>query len=101
MRLESLSLQEQIDATARAQTIAPGHMLVTTATKTTYPTTPNAFYYCTAQSISGPATEGGTATVTGLSVKLYAYNLGTTIPPVGTTRVAHLTSGTWTFQYCC
>ena len=101
LRLESLSLGEDIGAIDRNQTVAPDRLLITTTTKNTYPTTANAFYFCTAQAITGTPTEGGTATINALSFNLYAYNLGTTIPPVGTQRVAHLTCGTYCFTYCC
>lgn len=102
VRLESLSLGEQIDSAFRHQTIAPDRVLVQTATKTTYPTTANAWYYCQVCSLSGTPTEGGTATVTPLAGRfMYAYNTGSSIPPVGTPRVAQLRDGRWLFNFCC
>ena len=102
VRLESLSLGEEIDATSRTQTIAPDRVLVQTTTKDTYPTTASAFYYCQVCSISGTPAEGGAATVTALTGRfLYAYNTGSTVPPPGTRRVAHLRDSIWTFSYCC
>ena len=102
VRLESLSLGEEISATTRSQTVAPTHAFVQTATKDTYPTTANAFYYCQVCSISGTPTEGGSATITPLAGRfLFVYNVGTTIPPVGTQRVAHVQGSVWTMNFCC
>jgi hypothetical protein len=102
VRLESLAIGEQIDASTRTQTIAPDRVLVQTSTKDAYPTTASAYYYCQVCSITGTPTEGGSATVTPLAGRfMYAYNIGTTVPPVGTIRTAHLRDGRYIFQYCC
>ncbi len=76
--------------------------VVQTTTVSTYPTVAGAFYACVPCDIDGAEVEGGTATYVpraGAS-PIYCLNLGTSIPPVGTTLLVHgVGSGRWTFRY--
>lgn len=76
-------------------------ILVKTTTDTTYPTTAGAFYCCNPVEADGDEAEGDAATFAAdTSRKLYAYNLGSEIPPAGTITVAVAQSGLWFFTYC-
>jgi hypothetical protein len=76
--------------------------VVQTTTVSTYPTVAGAFYACLTCDIDGAEVEGGTATyVTRAGASpIYCFNLGTSIPPVGSTLVVHgVGNGRWTFRY--
>jgi hypothetical protein len=65
-----------------------------------YPTVPGAFYACVPLSIDGPEIEGATASFTTEGTRtMYALNVGTQVPPVGTIIIAHACGGRWTFRY--
>ena len=76
---------------------APSILAITT-TVTTYPLVPNLFYGVIAQSIFGPEVEGGAGTLTAGAL-FYAYNTGSTIPPVGTKVLCTYVTTRWVFQY--
>ena len=61
---------------------------------------PGAFYACVPLSIDGPEIEGATASFTTEGTRtMYALNVGTQVPPVGTIIIAHACGGRWTFRY--
>ena len=70
-----------------------------TTTVTTYPTTAQRFYAITVQAILGTETEGGAGTVTARSGRIYALNLGSSIPPNGTKVVCDFVPYRWVFRY--
>lgn len=75
-------------------------MLAQTTTVKTYPTSASAFYAVVPCDVDGPETEGAPASygIQAGSVS-FAINLGTQIPPVGTTIVCHAVGGRWCFRY--
>jgi hypothetical protein len=75
-------------------------VLVQTKAVAAYPTSANAFFACSPVSIDGPETEGAAATfVADPARTIFAYNLGTRVPPVGARLIAQSCSGRWTFRY--
>jgi hypothetical protein len=65
-----------------------------------YPTVASACYACSPLQVDGPETEGATATFTADPTRIvYAYNLGTQIPPAGTKILIHACGGRWTFRF--
>ena len=75
-------------------------ILAQTTTVSSYPTVPAAFYACSPLQVDGPETEGATATFTEDATRtIYAFNLGTQVPPEGTRIIAHACGGRWTFRY--
>lgn len=75
-------------------------MLGQTATVQTYPTTATAFYAVVPCDIDGSQSEGAAAAyVPRTGSVAYALNLGTQIPPSGTTVVCHAVGGRWCFRY--
>ncbi len=76
--------------------------VVQTTTISTYPTIAGAFYACVPCDIDGAEVEGGAATYVPRAgaPPIYCLNLGTSIPPVGTTLLVHgVGGGRWTFRY--
>jgi hypothetical protein len=103
MRIERLRHQDLNDLVDRAATTgALGSLaqLLTTTTITSYPTTAGAFYAGNPTYVNGAAVEGGAASYApDASQVIYAYNVGTKVPPEGTTVVAHAVGGRWVFRY--
>jgi hypothetical protein len=75
-------------------------ILAVTTTVDTYPTSPSAFYAANPAEFNSDETEGAPATlVSDTSTLLFAYNLGTEVPPAGTQVVCHAVGGRWCFRY--
>jgi len=75
-------------------------VLVQTKAVAAYPTSANAFFACTPLRIDGAEAEGAGATFTpDGSRTIFAYNLGTRTPPVGTRLIAQSCGGRWTFRH--
>jgi hypothetical protein len=75
--------------------------LVQTTTVSSYPAVAGAYYACIPCDVNGAEAEGGAATYVPRpgAGPIYAFNLGTQIPPVGTTLVAHGVGGRWAVRY--
>lgn len=78
-----------------------GPALVKTAVKTAYPTTASSCFYCQVCSLGGAEVEDGAGVITPIPNRfLYAFNIGTAVPPLGTVLTAHCDRhGTWTIRY--
>lgn len=75
-------------------------MLCQTTVVGSYPGSATAYFAVNPVSAGGSETEGGAASLTpDTSTVLYALNLGTSVPPQGTTVVCHSVGGRWTFRY--
>jgi hypothetical protein len=73
---------------------------VITTTVTTYPVAASAYYACNPELLTGPETEGAAATFTAdTATIMYAFNVGTAIPPNGTKLVIHGAGGRFCFRY--
>jgi hypothetical protein len=103
MRTERLRHQDLSDLAERFQPIgAEGSLaqLITTVKITTYPTKASAFYAGNITYVDGAEVEGGVAGYSPDSSQvIFAYNLGTKVPPVGTVLVVHAVGGRWVFRY--
>lgn len=100
-RLELDALLRRIDALSKDQSVPDGRAVVRTAIKDSYPTTPNSYFWCEIQSLAGVAKEGEAAAVGGTSNFVLVYNVGTSVPPVDTVRIAHKVGGRYTMSYNC
>lgn len=101
LRIDLEALREEVAHALHPVVTMPEHTVCKTATQTTYPTTANAYYYCDECRVGGDETEGGAGTVTALTGRhLTAYNIGSAIPPVGTSIIVHAKDGRFTFNYC-
>ncbi len=103
MRIERLRHQDLSDLVNRfavSDLDASLAQLLTTVEITSYPTAAGAFYAGNPTYVNGTETEGGVASYSPDSSQvIYAYNLGTQIPPEGTRVVAHALGGRWVFRY--
>jgi hypothetical protein len=74
--------------------------LVQTKSAGAYPTIASAFYACSPVRLQGSEVEGaGVTFVPDSSRTIFAFNLGTKAPPLGTKLIAHACGGRWTFRY--
>jgi hypothetical protein len=93
---------ELVDAIDRATTpqgdCSPAQLLTLVAV-TAYPTVAGVFYGGNPTDVGSPEVEGGAATYATGPSTVYAINLGTAIPPVGTRVVAHLVGGRMCFRW--
>ena len=93
-------LVARIDQRLPLNNTGSSSLLVKTATKTSYPTSAPSFYYCQVQTVTGAEVEGGTGTLSADSGSfVYALNLGSAIPPVGTPLIVTFEPYRWTFRY--
>ncbi len=103
MRIERLRHQNLSDLVDRLDVSgAEGSLaqLLTTVEISAYPTNAGAFYAGNPTYLGGTETEGGIASYSpDPSQVIYAYNLGTKVPPQGTQVVAHAVGGRWVFRY--
>jgi hypothetical protein len=89
------------DLTAHPYAPDPGGpclVLQTTAIKA-YPTAAQSFFACVPVSVLGAEVEGGQALLTSLIPTVFAFNLGTTLPPLGTNVIASFVGNRWVFRY--
>ena len=75
-------------------------LLVQTKAVGSYPTSANTFFACSPVTIDGPESEGAAASfVADPARTIFAYNLGSRVPPVGARLIAQSCSGRWTFRF--
>jgi hypothetical protein len=99
-RLRHQNLDDLVDRLDISGALGSLAQLLTTVEITTYPTTAGAFYAGNPTYVNGTETEGGLASYSpDPSQVIYAYNLGTQVPPAGTRVVAHAVGGRWVFRY--
>jgi hypothetical protein len=75
-------------------------VLAQTTTVSSYPTTAAAFYAANPLEIDAVESEGATASfVADPTQVLYLLNVGSAVPPQGTTVIAHAIGGRWVFRF--
>lgn len=75
-------------------------MVGRTKTVGTYPTAAAKFYACSPVGVTGPESEGSSGTKTvDTSATIYAFNLGTAIPPSGTDVLLTFVDSRWVFRW--
>src|SRR6476646_1987002 len=101
LRDRQAAASEALDRSeAAADPYGSAAMCVVTFQETTYPTSAGKFYACHPELLTGSESEGATPTFTGdTATSIYAFNLGTQIPPNGTKLVIHAVVGRWIFRY--
>lgn len=65
----------------------------------TYPSTAKSYYRIEKCKVTGTESNGSAVTITGLGVYIYAYNVGTSIPPLDTKLLVRRPSDGWAFRY--
>lgn len=70
-----------------------------TYVQTAYPTSAQRYYAMKPLRILGLQIEGNAATTTTRSKHLFAANLGTAIPPIGSNHIITYTGNRWVFRH--
>lgn len=94
----------QIQRTREALDVTPAgkgaSMLVQVSTAGSFPATAQAVYVVVPAEADAEDDEGASATYTpDNDSAFYCINLGSSIPPQGTTIIAHAVGGRWTMRY--
>ncbi len=74
-------------------------LVAQTRTIQTYPTAAQRFYACTPQTVLGKEVEGGAGTLSAGSGTFFALNIGSAVPPVGTSVLATFVESRWVFRF--
>jgi hypothetical protein len=74
-------------------------LVAQTTVVTTYPATASCYFGCRPQALLGAEVEGGTATAVPAGAIFYALNLGSAVPPAGTTVLTTFVGSRWVFRY--
>jgi hypothetical protein len=100
LRERMTSLEDALDTALGPDPYASAAAVGITTVVTTYPTTPAAYYAFNPGTITSTETEGGAGTITADgSTLLYALNVGSAVPPQGTSICIHGVGGRWVFRY--
>jgi len=99
MRERQAIASSALDRSGDLDTYASSAAIVQTTTVMTYPTNAAGYYACAPQQLTGSIVEGGAATYSAYGSTLYALNVGSQIPPVGTYLVVHSVGGRWAFRF--
>lgn len=99
-RARHADLESAVDRVAQSGGGGAAARLLTTTTVTSYPSVAASFFGANPTEIDGAEVEAGAPTFTpdGSQV-VFALNVGTQVPPTGTTVVAHAVGGRWVFRY--
>jgi hypothetical protein len=93
----TLASSDRLGPRAEAGSVA---LLAQTEAVASYPATASAFFACAPLEVDGPEIEGAAATFTADSARtIYALNLGTQLPPLGTKVILHTCGGRWIFRF--
>ncbi len=74
-------------------------LLAQTGKLGTYPTAAQSFYACTPLILLGPEVEGGAGSIAPVASAFFALNLGSAVPPAGTSVLATFVDSRWVFRF--
>ena len=94
-----LAAVERLDDETPSPTVFGPTLLVKTTSVITYPTVARAYYAVHPQELLGLEAEGSGGTILAASSLFYALNIGSTVPAIGTTVLAHFAGSRWVFQW--
>jgi hypothetical protein len=75
------------------------YRLATTSTLGSYPSVPRSFYYVKRCMLLGKEIEGSPGVVTGTAETFYAWNVGSTVPPLGQQVECSFIDTRWIFRH--
>jgi hypothetical protein len=100
MRERQTVANNALDRSAAADPHGSAAQCVITTTFASYPVAAGNFYACNPEILTGSEAEGAVPTFTAdTATVVYAFNLGSAIPPSGTKLVIHAVGGRWCFRY--
>jgi hypothetical protein len=99
LRIQDASLTDSLSQVERDPSLGMPCLVAQTKVQSRYPTSAQVFYACSPLMVLGQEVEGGTGTLTAGSATFYALNLGSTVPPVGTSVLTTFVESRWVFRY--
>jgi hypothetical protein len=93
------SLDDSLDRSVGDQADGDAIIVVKTFAESAYPASAHAFYACKIHEPGGNEVEGGAGTLSDTGVVIYAYNLGSSKPPVGTALLAVQAGDRWVLVF--
>lgn len=99
LRVRDEALLDGLSRRDRAASFGSPSLVVQTKAINTYPTTAQQFYACSPQTVLGQEVEGGAGTLSPIPATFFALNLGTAVPPIGTSILATYVESRWVFRY--
>ena len=98
-RVREDEIHDRLSQLDQTSAIGAPSLVAQTTTITSYPSAARQFYACRAQTVLGKEVEGGAGTLTPNPSLFLALNLGTVVPPVGTTILATFVDSRWVFRH--
>lgn len=92
-------LLDELRRRDQASPVGSPSLIGQTKTVQAYPAAAQSFYACVPQTVLGKEKEGGTGILTPGTATFFALNLGTAVPPVGTSILATFVESRWVFRY--
>jgi hypothetical protein len=92
-------LADQLDRAREDQSEATAAVVGVTFAESAYPSQAQGLFACRVQTVGGLETEGAPGSLTPTTATIYAYNLGSALPPQGTAILAVQVGDRWTFRY--
>jgi hypothetical protein len=100
LRDRQTAAETQLDRAATADDSGSAALCAITTTVSSYPTSAAVGYAMNPQILGGTEAEGATPSFSAdTSTVVYAFNLGSAIPPSGTMIVIHAVGGRWVFRF--
>ena len=100
LRERHTSAEDALDRAVGQELYASPALVGVTTTVTTYPTSAGAYYAVNPGLITAAETEGTAGSVSAdTGTVIYALNVGTSVPPNGTSIVVHGVGNRWVFRY--
>ncbi len=99
LRLREAALLDGSGRRDRDFTAGPPSLVAQTTTLKAYPTSASQFFACFPMTVLGPEVEGGPGTLAPGTTTFLALNLGSAIPPKGTSVLATFVDNRWVFRY--
>lgn len=98
-QIRESALAEDVKRTLIDPFLGTSSLLVRTTTVRTYPTVAQSYFACQPLILLGKEIEGGGGATTPSISTFYAFNLGSTVPAVGTQLVVTFVGNRWVFRY--
>jgi hypothetical protein len=99
LRILDAVLTDSLSQIERDPSLGMPCLVAQTKKLTSYPTSSQQFFACSPLSVMGLEVEGGIGTLTVGNSTFFALNLGSAVPPIGTSVVATFVDNRWVFRY--
>lgn len=99
IELRDSELSDQLARKTPLHSVAGQSLLARTVAISMYPTSGQCFFACQPVALLGTESEGAQGVISTRSGSFFAFNLGSSSPPVGTLILATFADSRWVFYY--